>query len=222
MSYFYLLLYLKFRRISDTPDIDNNSKTIQISIAFQKIRNICCECSRHLIYMFFFDIFFFNAAARQDQLSDVEVVTVNFNVLHDPASNSTSSPPSKALPKASLPSSTSTSSSSTSTAAAALPNSPPSSSSSSSMGGKTPAPILNTALYLNKLKQSSPSEGKNWWVNNEEKQGEGNENDKDAVDGNSASGEAKQGRRESEDFSYGAKNVSDEKDKVKEIGGGGG
>jgi hypothetical protein len=90
------------------------------------------------------------------------------------------------------------------------------------VGVKTPAPILNTALYLNKLKQSTPSEGKNWWVNNEEKQGEGNEKDKDAVDGNSASGEAKQGKRESEDFSYGAKNVSDDKDIVKEKGGGGG
>lgn len=172
-----------------------------------------------ILYSFsFFDIFFFNAAARQDQLSDVGIVTVNFNVLHDPASTSTLSSPSKALPKASLPSSTSSSSTST-----ALPNSSPSSSSSSSaMGGKTPAPILNTALYLNKLKQSTPSEGKNWWVNNEEKQGEGNEKDKDAVDGNSASGEAKQGRRESEDFSYGAKNVSDDKDIAKEKGGEGG
>lgn len=169
----------------------------------------------------FFDIFFVIVAARQDQLSDVELVTVNFNVLHDPASTSTSRETSKAHPNASLPSSTS----STSTATAALHNSSPSSSSSSSSpakGGKISAPILNTALYLNKLKQSTPTEGKNWWVNNEEKLGEGNEKDKEAVDGNSSSSEAKQGRRESEDFSYGSKNVSEEKDTAKEKGGGGG
>ena len=167
-----------------------------------------------LRFFFLFDFSILFAAARLDRLADAEVVTVSFNVLHDP----TSTTPSKAHSYA-------PSSSSSSPAAAAVTNSSPSSSSTSSTTvGKIPPPILNTASYLNKMKQRAPTEGKGWWVNNEEKQGEGEgkEKEKEVVENS----EAKQGMKASEDFSYGVKNVSkgngNENENERERGGGGG
>ena len=169
------------------------------------------------ISLLLFDTSILIAAARLDRLADAEVVTVNFNVLHDPTSISTSKAHSYAPP----------SSSSSSHALAAVANSSSSSSSSSTSStsvGKIPPPILTTTSYLNKMKQRVPTEGKGWWVNNEEEQGEGTgKEEKERMDGGNSNNEAKQGIKGSEDFSYGVKSASKEnEDENEEDEGGGG
>ena len=157
-----------------------------------------------------------------DRLADAEVITVNFNVLHDPTSTSTIT--SKA--HSSAPSSSSSSSSSYSSApgggggvGAAVGQNSSSSSSSTMSPGKIPPPlILNTASYLNKMKQRTPTEGKGWMVNSDEMQGEsgGNVKEIEKLDSGNSNSTVKQGVKASEDLSSGAQSKKGVGEAVKE------